>query len=507
MPNPYERLTTLASKPAAAKKTFQAYYNGAVASLKLPPDLEAPLKRVLTFTDRNKLYEQKQRPWATVNDVEKCLYNNGLMPTGLLPRAINAMNSWGVDVNPICLIKDAPTIVTPTYPDWLRSYQKDAINMALLQPRCLLEMPPAAGKTITAGFYLLNFPTSYILFTVPTIALAYQTKESFTKLNIFNEEIGLVGDQVKNWQRITIGVINSLELEANNDSEYLKRIQVTVHDEVHGSSNRYLKVTKSLVNQYYCLGMTGTAWRNDGGDIQMEGVCGPISLKISELEVKRAGGKVQPCYIQLAAPNRYTQEKKVELILPKNPSTVQINKAYTYCVTENPFRNKLISDLTKFLLEFPKRKGGILILVHFIKHGEILQKTLFKDAGITATFLHGSSKGNREDTIKEFNQGNIEVLIASSILNMGVDIPNLEYLILAGANSNKTTHVQQVNRALRNTSEYSKLHGYVIDISDSDMFFKKRASKRASYTTERYTGTDIISVATITELKELLNGK
>jgi hypothetical protein len=358
-------------------------------------------------------------------------------------------------------------------------------------------------NTIGAAYLIAHFPKAYIIFVTPTIDLARQTITAFESLGLFQEPIGLVGDGIRDWQRITVGVVNSFEHAVTHDPAYLERVQVTVIDEVHRTSGMYLNMLKGLVNQYYVLGVSGTPWRNDSTDFVMEGVTGPFSLNITEDRVAAAGGKVKPYYIQIHAPNRDLIEQRTEWILPKYPRNPQILKVYNERITGNQYRNELVIAIVQYLMAHPKRTGSVLVLVKHIEHGTSLA-LMCQRLGLSVPFVYGKTK-DRDSIIQGLNDGSVPIAIASSVFNMGVDIPNLQFLVLADANGNETTHVQQINRVLRNAQSFDKQHGFIIDLADQDRFFYKRAQKRIAYTEARYTGTNVLQAPGLIELKRILD--
>lgn len=484
-------------------QTFKIYYDGAIANLALPDDLREKLERELSYENSSVSYQQKQRPWMKAESATRCLYSNNQMPAGLIDRAAAFLGKFGhkVELIPQIAFPVTPSLIAPTYPDWLRAYQLKALQAALDYPRGILQLPTGSGKTITAAHFLLNFPTANILFTVPRINLAYQTQKVLKE--ILGEEIGLIGDSKRDWQRVTVGVINSLALVAEKTPKDLAKIQITIHDECHYTgSDIYWQVTQALINQSYCMGLSATAWRGDGADLRLEGICGPLRYLVTENAVANCGGILLPTYIQIQAPNRYTQEKKRELILHSHPTDSEIKKAYDYCIVHNKARNDLIAQILKYLVDSKTRQGGILVLVNYLEHGDNLIKAC-APLGIVPPFLHGKSK-KREETIEALNNGEIPLLIGSRILKDGQDIPNLEYLVLAESNGNKAEHYQKVGRVLRNSKSFNKKKAYVIDIADTDAFFSKRTRKRVTYTIDRYVGGPFSYVQTLPELQNEL---
>ena len=64
----------------------------------------------------------------------------------------------------------------------------------------------------------------------------------------------------------------------------------------------------------------------------------------------------------------------------------------------------------------------------------------------------------------EFRDGTIKVIIATSILDEGVDLPNIDVLVLAGGLKSSIATLQRVGRGLRTGGNVDRL--YVVDTID-----------------------------------------
>lgn len=483
---------------------IRADYSGTLAVFSgLGSNELAVLKKELTYADETILRANQFKKYGKPANPYICLINSqGVLPAGLMPRAIKTLMRMGhtADVHSQHEM-GKPDFVQIEYPDWLRNYQLNAITMAHSQPRCLEQLPAGSGKTMLAAYYLKCFPTANIVFSVPAIGLAYQTQKVLEE--VLGEPVGLVGDSHKDWKRVTVGVIDSLAIEAKKSPHHLNKVQVIVHDEVHfAASDRYLQVQSATYNAYYCLGLSATIWRNDGADIVLEAICGPLSFAVPEEEVVKQGGILSPTYIQLTVENPYLAAGVPELIRYSSPEPKEVAVAYDFCITKNQQRSKITAEVVETILKSGKRKGGILIIVQYIEHGKQIQKAL-EDLGLTVPFLSGKSKG-REKALKDFTELKTPVVIASHFLKQGQDIPTLEYLILADCNANKTTHYQTVGRALRVTKIISKLQAFIIDLTDTDLFFSKRAKYRVGFNKERYSLGTHHNLRDLSELKTFL---
>ncbi|TYF62869.1 ATP-dependent helicase, partial [Enterobacter hormaechei] len=66
------------------------------------------------------------------------------------------------------------------------------------------------------------------------------------------------------------------------------------------------------------------------------------------------------------------------------------------------------------------------------RHGQIL-KAMLGERGLVASFINGkSSAATRSAKLAELAAGKIDVLIGSTILDVGVDVPSVGAVIIAG---------------------------------------------------------------------------
>jgi superfamily II DNA or RNA helicase len=95
-------------------------------------------------------------------------------------------------------------------------------------------------------------------------------------------------------------------------------------------------------------------------------------------------------------------------------------------------------------------------------------------------FIHGDTPiEERTDAIQDFKNGVFKVLITSSILDQGVDIPNIDVLVFAAAGKSYIRAIQRVGRGLRINEGKDKLT--VIDFCDkTHRYLAKHSIERIS---------------------------
>lgn len=300
-----------------------------------------------------------------------------------------------------------------------------------------------SGKTECACLIAqcLRIPT---LFLVPGKELLYQTSDRFMKrLGLDNREVGLIGDgkwQVGSW--ITIATVASLhkKIKEKKCQDLLRQTQLLFSDECHGvGSDSYYEVMNSC-NAYFRYGMSGTPLnRSDGADLRLLAATGPVICQIRNKFLIERGisSEVEVLMLKVNTPDN---------IHPKTPWA----DAYDMGIVENRWRNNAICVIAN---HFAEQGLQSVILVKHIAHGNDLEGRLWsvrKQSFVTHQFICGKeSTYVRQKAIKDFSQGDLQVLIATSILDQGVDLANIQVLILAGGGESSIRTLQRVGRGIR----------------------------------------------------------
>jgi len=121
-------------------------------------------------------------------------------------------------------------------------------------------------------------------------------------------------------------------------------------------------------------------------------------------------------------------------------------RAYDLGIVKNEWRDQQIAieaiRATKYGLP-------VMILVARKEHGAILKK-MVASAGARVEYIFGeSSQEKRAATLAKLKRGDINVLIGSTILDVGVDVPAVGMVILAGGGKAEVQLRQRIGRGLR----------------------------------------------------------
>lgn len=360
----------------------------------------------------------------------------------------------------------------------VRDYQREVKDALLSAPfgRAMAESPTGSGKSIIIGETIYVFPDDVVLVTVPSLSLLHQTSADLEAL--LGEEVGIVGDGIRKIRRVTVATPDSLNHGVKHEEivQWLLSVGVWILDESHlSAADVYVAIGEYMPNTHHRFGVSATLRREDNAEMVFHGLVGPLTLKISPMRLIDEGWLVRP-RIEM-----HVIQHEFEHHGPKKPKWSDV---YKTCIAQNTERNNYVFEQAFRCLR--EERLPCLILVKDLEHGEILQD-LLAQMGPTA-YLQGEDKQEiREEVIAKVKTNEIPFLVASTIFDIGVDIPELRSVILAGAGNSESRAIQRVGRGLR--ASPGKNDVLIIDFEDRETYFLLDHSiKRKKLYNEYYPG-------------------
>jgi len=299
----------------------------------------------------------------------------------------------------------------------------------------------------------LALPT---LFLVERLELLHQIRARYAKrLGIPETEIGIIGDtsfQMRQWINAATPASLKNKLQDPEVVEMLNRTELLFFDECHHVASDTFFTVAEACPAYYRFGLSGTPLdRGDGADMRLIAQTGPVLYNVPNKILVERGISVPP-HVEM-----------VKITQPHLPARgLTYGQVEKLGVVQNETLNEAV--ITK-ALEHAADGKQILILVEKIEHGKTL-RDLLKDASEVAhRFLSGKeSTDKRRAGLESFKAGETRILIATTILDEGVDVPNIDVLILAGGGKAKIRLLQRVGRGLRRGE--GKVRLLVIDFAN-----------------------------------------
>lgn len=246
--------------------------------------------------------------------------------------------------------------------------------------------------------------------------------------------------KMKNYQAEYKKIIekkNGKVLKKYSDAmEFLESIAVMIVDEAHHtSSDTWFKTLTACKNAQYRMALTGSIDKDNAVLWQrMQAIFHDVTIKVSNQEMIDRGISAKPTItiFPILAPNNIAEKSYME--------------AYDSGIASNDYRNLLIAKLAKKQFD---RDHGVLVLVNRIEQGESISQFLDTEK-VPHYFVSGQLDNEiREDNFQKMREGSLKVLIATTIMDEGVDISGIDTLILGAGGKSLRQTLQRIGRGLR----------------------------------------------------------
>jgi superfamily II DNA or RNA helicase len=450
-------------------------------------------------------YVDRSGQWVKWDGYKHLITPTLLFPIGLVPRV---QTFYADKAKPVELI-DKRNAKSPNTPIDIQArltaikkepydYQLRALDAAMANNRGIVKVATGGGKSLIAALIVAAIGKKTILYVIGK-DLLYQFHALFTE--VFERPIGIVGDGLCEIHDITIasiwtvgqafGMKKSDILLDNEEKETevskakyedIKKAvldsRTAIIDECHMSACETIQtIFKQSKGVEHLYGLSGTPYRDDGADLMIEGVLGGYIVDIPASELIERGFLAKPIIRFQVVPPIEEPEKNYKAIY----------KAY---ITHNEVRNKMIINATKMLVD----KGyQTLVLFSSIKHGETLyelHEAMSKE--IECVLLDGSDDKEARDAAKaDIVSGKVKAIIASRIFDIGLDLPSLSGLVLAGGGKSSVRALQRIGRVIRRIPGSDKNQAAVVDFVDNATYLLNHSKARyKAYKTEK--GFDVV---------------
>jgi superfamily II DNA or RNA helicase len=218
--------------------------------------------------------------------------------------------------------------------------------------------------------------------------------------------------------------------------------------------NQFVQVGNLFPNSHARWGLTATPFlRTKYDNLLLEGVTGGILASVTTDYLINQGYLVKPEVKMIKVPGK----------LPMSVSYKSSNKAKAEYyrkvqdkgIVNNSWRNQRIAQ------EIAKGPFPTLILVKTIE-----QANMIKVYAPNVPLLTGSSTAQqRRDTVKKLQNGVVPALLVTTIWDEGVDIPEIQKVILASGGKSQVKLLQRAGRGLRLAA--NKHEVIIIDFYDA----------------------------------------
>jgi superfamily II DNA or RNA helicase len=348
----------------------------------------------------------------------------------------------------------------------LRPYQLEAIEAWRRTRQGVIEAPCGAGKTAIGSAIVAETPTPALVL-VHTRDLMAQWAERFAESHA-DTEIGLVGGGKD--ERDAEVVIATLQTLTRWDFDELiqwgKGRGLVVVDECHHIPAATFSECMLALNGRHRLGLTATPERADGLTGLLHDHLGPTVHRIDGGHLETIGATLTPRirWVQTswAPPMHSDPNERKQLI------------------ADDADRNGLILDL----LQAEHTEGRrVLVLCDLKRHASDLAAHAIADGVPALAVTSSTTAKRRREAFQGFRDGRLSALFCTSLADEGLDLPELETVILATPCGNAAKVEQRIGRALRPRGGKGK--PLVLDLVDSFGPYKGYQRRRAKLYRER----------------------
>jgi len=387
----------------------------------------------------------------------------------------------------------------------MRDYQinsvKAWINDVNIVGSGIIKAPTGSGKSVIAILasleMLKNKPNSRIVYAVNSTVLLKQFQNFAKREDLPFVLVSGEIDELKKGQKsdfIALSISYYYSQKKRNQHEKLKELvknaDLVIIDEAHHTPANMVKSLLLDSPNSIRLGLSATPIREDGRDLEIQGLLGRISYNIEYQELVQKHYLVPIEYLQFTpkiSRKIYDKLKAIEQSYAEEPFA-KLYSAILRLFENSPYTNQQIIGKIKELNKFPA-----LVIVRRISMAKRISELLNQE-GINADWV--SSKTPLEKRIEKIDalkSGKLQILVSTSLADEGLDIPELRLVVLLSQGKSRVKLIQRIGRVMRPAKNKEK--GYVLDIAYNYDIFQRQSQKRLKFVENEYNG--IISVKEI----------
>ena len=318
----------------------------------------------------------------------------------------------------------------------LRPYQQRAVEWALLAHSGLIIAPAGCGKTLIASSIIKYAATKF-----PNVSFGWLAPTRETCQQATNALIAAGVD------------ISRVEVRCPHESvDFSKKAILIVDEAKHAPAVTWRRIIESCPGSVF--GFDATPWSDDPerNEILRK------MFRDTQFEIRRdelAGVLAHATVYMSTATDPFLQQKiddQIERLFADRKRYMQVSQPIlrAMCAWEALTEIGICGNKTRnataiMLANCHSTTGPTLVLVPRVSLGE------FYVSKIEGSILVHSKmpKKARREAMKEFLNGNIPTMIATSLADEGLDLPNVETLIMVSGGRSAQKTIQRASRALR----------------------------------------------------------
>lgn len=351
-------------------------------------------------------------------------------------------------------------------------HQLEALAAWKQAGRCgVVVLPTAAGKTYLAQLAMQATPRSTLI-VVPTLDLMHQWYAHLVAA-FPDVEVGLLGGGSRDRTPILVATYDSAAIHAEALGN---RYALIVFDECHHLPTDFYRVIAEYAIAPYRLGLSATPERSDGKHCDLNILIGPeIYRKTAEELAGAALANHEIVQIKVKL-SKLERDRYNQLIKTRNDflreANISLGSIHGWQLfVQASARSSAGRQAMKNHQEARKialgTEGKLRILADLLAQ-HYPDRTLIFTADnatvyrISQDFLipaltHQTPVKERHEILTRFRTGEYKAIIASHVLNEGVDVPDARVAILLSGTGSQREYIQRLGRVLRKGKDKDKV--------------------------------------------------
>lgn len=356
----------------------------------------------------------------------------------------------------------------------LRDYQRDAVESLVRGVQGYVKAPCGSGKTVIGASALVHTGEPGIVL-VHTHDLLRQWVDLFRSWEIPVRELSgrereLDPLRIRHGEaEVVVATVQSVHRLGAKVDPLLQSAGVVILDEAHHAPAGTFREVLERCPARYRWGLTATPHREDGWGVLLPMVLGPERWRISMGELVDLGFLLLPQVYSMESgthlePSQFTIRGRVNMARAVN----------ALCADQD--RTALLVEVVRHLAD---QGRTILVLVPRVQYAQDLAGTL-RSLGVAAMPVTGSTgAGLRGQRIRGVREGSIQVMVATQLADEGLDVPNLDAVVVASTGRAAGRAVQRIGRVMRTAP--GKVTPVVVDVADPTPFSSQWRARARAY--------------------------
>lgn len=462
--------------------------NSNMCELDLPLKFAQKLYNEFAIRHPNAFYlRTRQRGMQNWDGKIHYITKTGQFKIGLLPKVYDMCIEMGIKPKVVDMRQPLPKIskvVTNIGKYKLRPEQEKAVK-SVINNRVgdtpfhigVLDLTVNFGKTlIMTSLYLSYKKQLKTLLITNDSDWLNQAREEF-KQYLPGEDITFVQGKVLNWSNFTIGMVQSISRNMRFYQKELSQIDMVLIDEAdQGGSKQYQNVITRLFNTRIRIGLSGTIYMSK-----------LAKDKVKNMNLECFFGKVLAEFKLKDSIKKGYSTKTVVKMVPGKPwygnwesDCISYKEIYDDSITENNTAWTMAYNRLRWNIN--QGRYPALVVCKHIAHCENLYKFFKKKLGdaYNIAYVHVNTKSKlRQQIMKDFRDGKIDILVSTTIIARGKNFPKLRYLLNAASMLSNEKTIQFLGRLVRTDS--SKKKAYIDDLMYPGNYLSRHARARKRY--------------------------